>query len=43
MNFNSVEFFVFFSSLLVLYALAFHRVPRRDMLLLVVESLLYMC
>ncbi|MFO0733697.1 MAG: hypothetical protein U0361_22615 [Nitrospiraceae bacterium] len=43
MNFNSVEFFVFFSSLLVLYALAFHRVLWRDMLLLVSSYFFYMC
>ena len=43
MNFNSVEFFVFFSVLLVLYAVAFHRVLWRDLLLLASSYFFYMC
>ena len=43
MNFNSVEFFVFFSVLLVLYAVAFHRVLWRDLLLLAASYFFYMC
>lgn len=43
MNFNSVEFFLFFSVLLVLYAAVFHRALLRDPLLLVSSYFFYMC
>jgi D-alanyl-lipoteichoic acid acyltransferase DltB (MBOAT superfamily) len=43
MNFNSSEFLVFFSGLLVLYTFAFYRERWRDVLLLAASYFFYMC
>lgn len=42
MNFNSVEFLVFFPAVLLLYALVFRQERRRDLLLLIASYVFYM-
>ena len=42
MNFNSVEFLLFFPAVLLLYALVFRREKRRDVLLLAASYFFYM-